>query len=90
MREMENRTPRPKNGTLFLRPRLACPPLPLTHTPMLYAKRQLVDLVKAFSGQFSELKKMEMAVRSARPKNGTVSRFRDPLAPNRRQDATHL
>ena len=33
------------------------------------------DLVKASSGQFSELKKMEMAVRSARPKNGTVSRF---------------
>ena len=33
------------------------------------------DLVKASSGQLSELKKMEMAVRSARPKNGTLSRF---------------
>ena len=33
------------------------------------------DLVKASSGQFSELKKMEMAVRSARPKNGMSSRF---------------
>ena len=35
----------------------------------------LLDLVKASSGQFSELKKMEMAVRSARPKNGMSSRF---------------
>ena len=34
-----------------------------------------LDLVKASSGQFSELKKMEMAVRSARPKNGMSSRF---------------
>jgi len=34
-----------------------------------------LDLVKASSGQFSELKKMEMGVRSARPKHGTVSRL---------------
>ena len=84
MRKLENRTPRPKKRDAVFAPSACVPPSPRTFVP--HVKGQLArDVVKTSPGQCSELKKMEVAVRSARSKNGTVYPvFRDPFhAPNR-------
>ena len=67
--------PSRKTGRCFCALALCVPP----RTFVPHVKGQLArDVVKTSPGQFSELKNMEMTVRSARPNNGTASHFMGP------------
>ena len=72
MRKMENRTPRPEKRDAVFAPSARVPPhsYALCEAPAGQTWSRPLVFRTVFRAQ-----KMEMAVRSARPKNGTVSRF---------------